>query len=150
MSDIYTLLKQYDDLIIERHDMQRRIDALDNKLKALEKTIVSDSVEGTRSDGTYGSIRIEGIPMPEYDTRFAQLEKKRAQYAKIQDHLNEITELIDGEIMSVTDPSVRTIIRYRYIDKMKWETVARKMGMNASTCRSRVDRYFQKKNQNNT
>jgi hypothetical protein len=150
MSDIYTLLKQYDDLALERADISRRIGRLNDEIRALKGTIVSDSVEGTRPDGTYGSIRIEGIPMPEYDTRFAQLEKKRAQYAKIQDHLNEITELIDGEIMSVTDPSVRTIIRYRYIDKMKWETVARKMGMNASTCRMRVDRYFQKRNQNNT
>ena len=144
MSDIYTLLKQYDDLSVERSDIARRIDALNSQLKALEKTIVSDSVEGTRSDGTYGSIRIEGIPMPEYDIRFNQLEQKREQYAKVQDHLNELIDQIESLMDSVTDSSVRAIIRLRYADGMKWEKVAREMRMTPDQCRKRMTRYFNK------
>lgn len=149
MPDIYTLLKQYDDLLIERADIMRRIQRLDRELKEIEHTVVSDSVEGTRSDGTYGSIRIEGIPLPEYDERRKQLRKKHTQYAKTEAQIQELIDLIDEGVNAVADPAVRTIIRLRYIDGEKWEGVARKMGMNANTCRSRVDRYFQKKNQNN-
>ena len=150
MSDIYTLLKQYDDLSIERSDIARRIDALNSQLKALEKTIVSDSVEGTRSDGTYGSIRIEGIPLPEYDMRLEQLHKKNEMYAKVQKRLEELKEQIEVDVLNVTDSSVRTIIRLRYIDGKKWDKVARDMCMGTDQCRKRMTRYFDKENRKNT
>ena len=150
MSDIYTLLKQYDDLALERRDIARRISRLNEEIRTLKDTVVSDSVEGTRPDGTYGSIRITGIPMPEYDARLEQLHKKNELYSQAQKRINELVDLIEQETMSVDDPTVRTIIRLRYLDGMKWEKVARATGMNISTCRMRVDRYFQKKNAENT
>ena len=143
MSDIYTLLKQYDDLALERADISRRIGRLNDEIRALKGTVVSDSVEGTRPDGTYGSIRIEGIPLPEYDMRLEQLHKKNEMYSKAQKRINELVDQIEALMDSVTDPSVRAIIRLRYADGMKWEKVAREMHMTPDQCRMRVNRYFQ-------
>ena len=150
MSDIYTLLKQYDDLALERADISRRIGRLNDEIRALKGTIVSDSVEGTRPDGTYGSIRIEGIPMPEYDMRLEQLHKKNEMYAKVQKRLEELKEQIEVDVLNVTDSSVRTIIRLRYIDGKKWDKVARDMCMGTDQCRKRMTRYFDKENRKNT
>lgn len=145
MSDIYTLLKQYDDLLLERADIMRRIQRLDRELKEIEHTVVSDSVEGTRPDGTYGSIRIEGIPLPEYDERRKQLRKKHTQYARAEAQIQELIDLIDEGVNAIADPAVRTIIRLRYIDGEKWEKVAREMHMTPDQCRMRMNRYFQNK-----
>ncbi len=150
MTDIYILLKQYDDLVIERGDLMRRIQRLDKDLKDLENTVVADSVEGTRSDGTYGSIRIQGIPLPEYDVRRSQLNKKRELYSKAEARICELVNQIDAEVDAVTDPAVRTIIRLRYIDGAKWEKVGRLTGMSADQCRKRMTRYFDKENQKST
>lgn len=138
------LLKQYEDIITERRDIQRRIDAISRSIKELEGVLVSDTVEGTRPDGTYGAIKITGIPLPEMDARRGIMRKKREKYEQLSNDLKAITDAIEEAVNAVTDPSVRTIIRLRYIDGLKWEKVARQTGMSADQCRKRMTRYFKK------
>ena len=144
------LLKQYEDITTERRDLQRRIDAISRSIKELESVVVSDTVEGTRQDGTYGAIKIRGIPLPEMDARRGVLRKKHEKYESLSNDLENVIQAIESAVEAVTDPSVRTIIRLRYIDGMKWEKVARQTGMNISTCRMRVNRYFEKEISKNT
>ena len=144
------LLKQYEDITTERRDLQRRIDAISRSIKELESVVVSDTVEGTRQDGTYGAIKITGIPLPEMDARRGVLRKKREKYESLSNDLENVIQAIESAVEAVTDSSVRTIIRLRYIDGMKWEKVARQTGMNISTCRMRVNRYFEKEISKNT
>ena len=144
------LLKQYEDITTERRDLQRRIDAISRSIKELESVVVSDTVEGTRQDGTYGAIKITGIPLPEMDARRGVLRKKREKYESLSNDLENVIQAIESAVEAVTDPSVRTIIRLRYIDGMKWEKVAGQMGMTADQCRKRATRYFEKENLKST
>ena len=42
--------------------------------------------------------------------------------------MNEILQEVEDYIRSVEDSSVRRMLMYRYIDKLTWRQVARKMG----------------------
>lgn len=60
--DIITALSQYCALRGEIKDLNQRIEADQRKLEKIEREgMVSDSVKGTRADGTIGSIRITGF-----------------------------------------------------------------------------------------
>ena len=56
------VLIQCRDMAEEVKDIQRRIEKIKEELHRID--IVSDSVKGTRLDGTYGSIKITGYPTP--------------------------------------------------------------------------------------
>lgn len=63
--DIVTALSQYCELREEIKDLNQRIEADQRRLEKIEQEgMVSDSVKGTRADGTIGSIRITGFPVP--------------------------------------------------------------------------------------
>ena len=53
-----SILIQYSDMKEEIKDLKRRIQKLEREIDMLG--IVSDSVKGTRKDGTIGSIKITG------------------------------------------------------------------------------------------
>lgn len=61
------ILVQYCEMREEIKDIRRRIGELDKYLE--HPPIVSDTVKGTRKDGTYGPIKITGIPDPQYQGR---------------------------------------------------------------------------------
>ena len=144
MTDMQTLLRQYDDLTTERDDIQRRIDFLTREINRAMNTVVADTVEGTRPDGTYGTIKIIGLPMREMDERSEKLRRKREQYEQVRTHIDELIEQIEAAAGSICDPSVRAIIRLRYIDAKTWSQVARAMDMTPDQCRMRLARYFSK------
>ncbi|MGC6173232.1 hypothetical protein V7D18_01575, partial [Lacrimispora sp. 38-1] len=67
------ILVQYCEMREEIKDIRRRKEQLEKQIRNLG--IVSDSVKGTRSDGTYGSIKITGYPTPEYYRKKAAIER---------------------------------------------------------------------------
>ena len=67
-------LVQYSEVMEEIKDLRERIRKLDRFLS--DPPIVSDTVRGTRKDGTIGPIKITGVPVPEYQRK----EKMRDQY----------------------------------------------------------------------
>ena len=58
------VLIQYCEMKEEIKDIRRRIQKLDRFLE--EPHQVSDTVKGTRRDGTIGSIKVTGYPVPEH------------------------------------------------------------------------------------
>ena len=70
------ILKKYDALKDEQGDIRKRIDQLEREMNRLLDTLVSDTVMGTREDGTYGPIKIKGIPFPEYDRKKELLQQQ--------------------------------------------------------------------------
>ena len=56
------ILVEYTAMREEIKDIKRRIRTLEKEIENI--TVVSDSVKGTRPDGTYGSIKITGYPFP--------------------------------------------------------------------------------------
>lgn len=73
------VLEQYSSLKMEYQDLRDEIAKLEKQIKKMEtsRCQVSDSVKGTRTDGTYGSIRITGFPVPDYYRRKKLLEDRK-------------------------------------------------------------------------
>ena len=61
------ILVQYCDMKEEIKDIRRRIRELDKYLE--NPPTVSDTVKGTRKDGTFGPIKITGIPDPQFQRK---------------------------------------------------------------------------------
>lgn len=63
-----TVLEQYVELKEEIKDLHNRIDRDRRRLVKIENEgVVSDTVKGTRKDGTFGPDKITGYPFPEVD-----------------------------------------------------------------------------------
>ena len=64
------ILVQYTDLQEEIRDIRRRAERARGQMERMEtEGTVLDAVKGTRQDGTFGSIRIEGFPYADYEKR---------------------------------------------------------------------------------
>ena len=62
------ILEQYLEIKGEIRDLHERIDRDQRRLERIKKEgLVSDTVRGTRKDGTIGPIKITGYPLPEVD-----------------------------------------------------------------------------------
>ena len=67
------ILIQYSDVAEEVKDIRKRIEKIKKEIYDID--VVSDSVKGTRSNGTYGSIKITGYPTPRWVKKIAALDK---------------------------------------------------------------------------
>ena len=103
------ILVQYCEMKEEIKDLQRRIQNLDKFLE--HPPIVSDTVKGTRKDGTIGPIKITGIPDPEYQKK----KRGRKQYKQILEakeaELLELTCQAEEYIESIPKSEMRTMMR---------------------------------------
>lgn len=152
--DIVTALSQYCELREEIKDLNRRIEADQRRLEKIEQEgMVSDSVKGTRADGTIGSIRITGFPVPEYDKVKSMIEKRLAKLQIMEDELQEALNATDDFINKIPKSDLRMIFRFYYVDDMTWAKVAlnmnsrfpkRRIKYTEDNCRKRHDRYLEK------
>ena len=123
------ILIQYADMREEVKDLQRRIASTRKKLEELRNSgTVIDSVKGTRKDGTFGSIKIEGFPSMEYGKRRAALlnyiDKLQKKEMELLDLLNQSEEFIE----TIQDSRLRMIVRLRVVDDLTWQQVANRIG----------------------
>ena len=134
----------------EIKDIRRRKERLEREIKKL--TIVSDSVKGTRQDGTYGSIRITGYPTPIYYKKKASISKcaKLMEIKEIE--LLELTCQAEEYIESIPKSELRIMFRLYYIDGLPWWKVAqamnrmfpkRRVKFTEDGCRMRNSRFFE-------
>lgn len=144
-----SILNQYIDLKAEIEDLEVLIQKTCRELKKMESRSiqVSDSVKGTRRDGTYGSIRITGYPYRDSERRKALLTKREKKLGAFQGQLLELTNLADDYINSLEDSRMRRMLRYKYIDGLTWVRVAHRMGgkYTADGCRKQVERFLEEK-----
>ena len=71
------ILEQYLEIKGEIRDLKERIDRDQHRLERIKaEGVVSDTVRGTRKDGTIGPIKITGYPLPEAD-QVKNMIKKR-------------------------------------------------------------------------
>lgn len=143
------ILVQYCEMKEEIKDIRRRKEKLEKEIKGLG--IVSDSVKGTRSDGTYGSIKITGYPTPEYYRKKAAIEKLQKMLNAKEAELLEPMSQAEEYIESVPKSEVRTLFRLYYIHGLPWWKVAqamnrmfpkRKMKFTEDGCRMRNNKFF--------
>lgn len=140
-----SILIQYGDLVEEIKDLRHRIQKIQDDIDKLD--IVSDSVKGTRRDGTIGNISITGFPSPRYYKLKDTLYKRQRSLTEKEEELLELINKVDDYINSIDDSRIRRIMRYRYIDDLNWVQVARRMGKKATadSCRMAHDRFLEQK-----
>lgn len=149
------ILIQYCELREEIKDLRERIDRDELRLQKIEEEgVVSDTVTGTRADGTIGSIKITGFPIPEYSTVKAMLKKRIAKLQIMEDELHEAVNAVDDFINTIPKSDLRQMFRFYYIDDMTWRRVAtnmnkrfpnRRISYTEENCRKRHDRFLEKK-----
>lgn len=148
------ILIQYCELREEIKDLRERIDRDELRLQKIEEEgVVSDTVTGTRADGTIGSIKITGFPIPEYSTVKAMLKKRIAKLQIMEDELHEAVNAVDDVINAIPKSDLRQMFRFYYIDDMTWRRVAtnmnkrfpnRRISYTEESCRKRHDRFLEK------
>ena len=148
------ILIQYCELREEIKDLRERIDKDELRLQKIEEEgVVSDTVTGTRADGTIGSIKITGFPIPEYSTVKAMLKKRIAKLQIMEDELHEAMSAVDDFINAIPKSDLRQMFRFYYIDDMTWRRVAanmnkrfpnRRISYTEERCRKRHDRFLEK------
>lgn len=135
-------LQDYDALVVELGDVAQRIERIMKRKNELAHTLVSDSVEGTREDGTYGPIKIKGLPLPEYEKEVRRLKRMEERYKFLQIEISSRTEAVEEFIETVESPQIRTILRMRYIDRAPWEKISRRFGRSRDWARKSVDNFW--------
>lgn len=147
------ILEQYIELKEEIRDLQDRIDKDERRLlKIKEEGVVSDTVKGTRADGTLGSIRITGYPIHEHNQVKNMIKKRVAKLHILEDELQNAINEVDDFIEKVPKSDLRMMLRFRYLDDMTWAAVAmnmndrfpkRRIKYTEDSCRMRHDRYLE-------
>ena len=139
------ILRQYTDLQQEIRDLRSRIGKKEKQILQMEEgCIVSDTVKGTRKDGTIGTITVKGFPEPEYYYRKSSLEKSCLRMKQKELKLLELTCEVEKFIDEIPDSRTRRIFRYRYLDNLSWIQVAHYIGGKATeeNCRAIHNRYL--------
>ena len=90
---------------------------------------VSDMVKGTRRDGTIGSIRVTGYPVPEYYRKKAIRERLKKMLELKEAELLELTCQAEEYIESIEKPELRIMFRLYFIDGLSDAKVAERMNM---------------------
>lgn len=145
------ILVQYCMLKEEIKDLRRRIQTLEKFLE--HPPIVADVVKGTRRDGTFGPIKITGIPKPEYIYKHSIRDRYRKLLEKKEEELLELTCQVEEYIEGIDKADLRIMFRLYYIDGYSWLKVAasmnsmfpkKKVPYTEDSCRMRNNRFFEK------
>lgn len=146
------VLEQYMELKEEVRDLHDRIDRDERRLSKIEREgVVSDTVKGTRKDGTIGPIKITGYPLPEVGLVKRMIKKRVMKLHIVEEELQEAIEKVDEFIENIPKSDLRMMFRFYYLDDMTWAAVAIKMNCRfpkrrytEDSCRKRHDRYLEK------
>lgn len=146
-------LVQYCELREEIKDLRERIDQDKRRLNRIQEDgIVTDTVKGTRKDGTIGSIKITGFPVPEHEAAEAMLKKRIAKLGILEEELQEAVNAVDNYIAAIPKSDLRQMFRLYYLDDLTWRQVAnnmnarfpkRRIKYTEDNCRKRHDRFLE-------
>lgn len=144
------ILIQYEAMREEIKDIRKRIAKTEKELDKLHKLIVADTVKGTRKDGTYGPIKITGIPSPALKRKQRALEKLNEMLSELEADLLEMTCRVEEYIETIPKSELRIMFRFYYIDNMPWWKVAQAMNRafpkrkyTEESCKKRNQRFFE-------
>lgn len=139
------ILKQYDSVLKEITETDRRILKTQAKIERMEKDgTVTDSVSG--GYGGTQHFKIEGLPTTEYNRQKSLLLARKLKLENLRKKLQNMTEAVETYIFSMKDSECRRIAAFRYIDELSWKKVAEQMGSGHTedSCRKTLERYMKK------
>ena len=130
------LLSQYIDLQQEIKDLEKRIERLSNF------KVEHDVVTGSNSEFPYQprSFTIEGYNIQDVD----RLNKVKSLLVDRKDKCEDMKIEIEKFISTIPDSRTRRVFQYRYIDRLTWQQVSRRIGgYEESYARKIHDRYLE-------
>ena len=114
------ILRQYDSILKEITDTNRRIQSAKDKLKRMEdEGVVVDSVYG--GFGGTQHFKIEGMPTTEYSKQKSILLARKMRLETLQKKLLDMKNDVEIYIYEMTDSECRRAAAFRYIDNMGWK-----------------------------
>lgn len=139
----------------EAADLRLRIERDQRRLSEMQEKgyVVSDTVKGTRKDGTIGPIKITGFPEPAYEDTKAMLKKRIAKLEIVESDLLAAVNKVDDYIETIPKSELRQIFRLYYLDDLTWAQVAlqmnvrypkKRMKYTEDGCRMKHNRYLEK------
>ena len=149
------ILIEYCELRQEAADLRLRIERDQRILSEMQEKgyVVSDTVKGTRKDGTIGPIKITGFPEPAYEDTKAMLKKRIAKLEIVESDLLAAVNKVDDYIETIPKSELRQIFRLYYLDDLTWAQVAlqmnvrypkKRMKYTEDGCRMKHNRYLEK------
>ena len=144
------ILVQYCEMREEINDLRKRIQKLDKFLA--EPHRVSDTVKGTRRDGTIGSIKVTGYPVPEYYRKKAIRERYQRLLEDKEAELLELACQAEEYIESIPKAELRIMFRLYIIDGNSYTVIAarmnamfpkRKVKYTDENVKKRIQRFFE-------
>ncbi len=142
------ILVQYCDMKKEIKDIRARIRKLDKFLE--NPPVVSDTVRGSRKDGTIGPIKVTGIPLPAYARKIKLRGRYRQILEKKEEELLELACQAEEYIQMIPKSELRIMFRLYYIDGCNYLGVARRMSSmfpkrryTEESVRKKVTRFFE-------
>ena len=134
----------------EIKDIRNRIKKIEKEIENLE--VVSDTVRGTRKDGTIGPIKVTGYPTPMYYKKRTLLEMYKQKLETRESELIQLTIQAEEYIGQMTRSDLRIMARLYFVDGLTWVQVAHKMNQMFSkrkvaytedSCRMRINRFLE-------
>lgn len=112
----------------EIKDLEERIATLDSGLSAIKYNSLSVS----------GSKKVESIQEKIVELKESWMEKR----------ISALEEYIKMEkfILSVQDDEIRLILRYRFMDLMKWEEIGNKLGYDRTSVAKKIRNFLKTSN----
>ena len=137
-------LLQLSEIKKEIADLEERISNDERKMEEYRNLVVSDTVTGTRPDGTFGSIKITGLDRRQYNRQKLLVNHKREMLRRLQEKLLQKEIKAEEYIQTIQDSRLRRILRYRYVDGLPWQQVAKRMKgkCTADSCRMEAQKIF--------
>lgn len=137
------ILREYEAMTIEKKDIERRIAALEEELKRYE----NDYQEQDKVVGGSGGIqrfKIEGFPRPEYERKKTLLLTRKIRLEALKEEIESAVSEEEDYINRMSSPTMRMILRLRYIDGKSWEEVSKEMGQGYSkdAVRKKCERFM--------
>lgn len=121
------VLNEYIDLQKEIEETRDKIKRVESQIEKLEKQgVVFDTVSGGK--GGIQHFKIEGFPYPEYSRKKTLLYARQTTLTNLELELMETINDVEMFITQIDDSFMRRIINLRFIEKLSWGEVAKRMG----------------------
>jgi hypothetical protein len=139
------LLMQYNSMLAEREELQKRIEMLQSRIERInEEGNIRDAVKG--GNGGQQTFRIEGFPVADEDEARYLLNKNIRALRQREHDIEEKVVEVEEFINTLDDSRMRRMITKRFIEGKTWYQVAYEMGekYTEDSCQKQMERFLNK------
>lgn len=129
MMSAQTIFRKTELLLKKYKNFKKRIRVLNQQLENVQ----------LRKCVTFGEIRVEN---KEYLSEYEKIENKKIEIKKSIGMYEAVISLIEQGLESIKDDKYYSIIEMRYLDRVKIEEIAEKIGVDESTVKRNKNRLI--------